>query len=165
MRIKYTKELLEPIVASSCTMAEVLRKLDLNHQAGGNYRLVSSKIRAFGLSTDHFSGQAWSRGVTRSFMPRQPDHEVFIENCPRCPNGPRLIKRLLLLGWSYQCHRCETTEWLGEPLTLHLDHINGINNDNRLENLRLLCPNCHKQTETWGNRLRPSRTQEQARVK
>lgn len=47
------------------------------------------------------------------------------------------------------CAECGITEWQGKTLSLHLDHINGVNNDNRLENLRLLCPNCHSLTETY----------------
>jgi len=51
----------------------------------------------------------------------------------------------------YSCQICEApAEWQGEPITLQLDHINGVNNDHRLENLRFLCPNCHSQTTTWG---------------
>ena len=56
------------------------------------------------------------------------------------------------MGVPYACTTCGINEWQGKPLTLHLDHINGINNDNRIENLRLLCPNCHSQTETYGRR-------------
>ena len=61
------------------------------------------------------------------------------------------------MGVSYVCTICRINEWQGQPLTLHLDHINGINNDNRFENLRLLCPNCHSQTETYGRRASRAR--------
>ena len=62
----------------------------------------------------------------------------------------RLIKEEIL---EYKCALCGNTgEWQGQSLTLQLDHINGINNDNRLKNLRLLCPNCHSQTKTFSGR-------------
>ncbi|MNS30270.1 hypothetical protein D3C72_622960 [compost metagenome] len=149
---KYTKEILEPIVAASSNMAEVLRKLGLNDKAGGNYRFISGKLRAFGISTAHFTGALWSKGRKLGDKPRIQDEDLFVENCIHWLNGPRTKRRLVKLGWDNRCHRCGLTHWQGEPLTLHLDHINGINNDNRFENLRFLCPNCHQQTETWGNK-------------
>lgn len=65
-----------------------------------------------------------------------------------------IIKNKLL---PYMCDKCGISEWKGNSLSLHLDHINGINNDNRLDNLRFLCPNCHSQTDTYcgkANRLK-----------
>ncbi|MBX9580218.1 MAG: HNH endonuclease [Gemmataceae bacterium] len=53
------------------------------------------------------------------------------------------------MGRVSACTRCGISEWQGCPLSLHLDHVNGVNNDNRLENLRFLCPNCHSQTESY----------------
>jgi len=81
------------------------------------------------------------------------DETVFVENGPAL-KGPSLVKRLLSMGWRYECAWCEISEWRGKRLVLHLDHINGINNDHRLSNLRLLCPNCHSQTDTYCNRRR-----------
>ena len=82
-----------------------------------------------------------------------PNPAIFIENGPML-GGAKLPPRLLALGWSYRCEWCGISEWRGQPLVLHLDHINGINNDNRLENLRFLGPNCHSQTDTYCTRAR-----------
>ena len=84
---------------------------------------------------------------------RLSDEQVFIENSPLY-FGRSLLPRLMDLGWPYACAWCGISEWQGKPLVLHLDHANGIHNDNRLVNLRLLCPNCHSQTETYSNRRR-----------
>lgn len=68
--------------------------------------------------------------------------------------APRNIKRRLVCEGLLEnrCSECGLDSWLGEPLTIQIDHINGIRNDHRLENLRMLCPNCHSQTETYGRR-------------
>lgn len=151
MRNRYTKELLQPIVESSTSVAEVLRKLGLK-QAGGTQRLINSKIRSLSLDTSHFTGSTWAKGKKFGPKPKVSNEELFVENCSYAFNGPRVTKRLIRLGWEHKCSTCSLTEWLSKPIALHVDHINGINNDNRLENLRFLCPNCHQQTPTWGNK-------------
>lgn len=156
---KYTKELLEPIVRESITLAEVLQKLGLG-KTGGNRRNINSQIKKLGISTQHFVGVSWAKGQTASSNPAiwrnrakntYPDEEVFVE-CSTYNGGPKLTKRLIQKGWDYKCNECGIDRWRDQPLVLHLDHINGVHDDNRLENLRFLCPNCHQQTENWGNK-------------
>lgn len=80
-------------------------------------------------------------------------NDILVENATyiwRKHIKSRLFEAGLLENRCYECG-IEPT-WNGKPLTLHLDHINGVNNDNRLENLRLLCPNCHSQTHTYAGR-------------
>jgi hypothetical protein len=87
---------------------------------------------------------------------RLSNDEAFVANSSVCTGQlRRMILREGLL--EYHCAICGISKWLGQPLTLQLDHVNGIGNDARLENLRFLCPNCHSQTDTWGAKKgRPS---------
>jgi hypothetical protein len=164
-RNAYTREFLEPIVNRSFSIAQVLKELGLK-PTGGNYRHITSRIRLCGVSTDHFRGMGWCPGETASThatvaqiasAKRVPDAKVFVENSP-VYHGPRLIRRLRRLGWEYKCGECGLTQWRGKTITLHLHHVNGIHNDNRFENLQLLCPNCHVQTSTYSGRNRQPQT-------
>lgn len=152
-------ELLATIVRESTSFAHVLTKLDLPTQ-GRTHRELTRRVRALGLDTSHFTGRGWSRGrtvethasvarVTR--LRTRPDSEVFVENSPEI-RGEALRRRLLARGWTYACAICGISEWQGKRLSLQLDHINGINNDNRLLKVRLLCPNWHSQTPTYCRR-------------
>lgn len=123
--------------------------------------MINNRIRVLGLSVAHFTGSNWSKGLTAetsevismaASKKKVSDEDFFIENCPYNFNGPRVRKRLIALGWDYKCTTCGLDKWLGKAITLHVDHINGVCNDNGLTNLRFLCPNCHQQTETWGNK-------------
>jgi hypothetical protein len=150
-------------VRGSTSIAEVFDKLGLPRY-GGTYRVLVKRIAELGIDTSHLRGHGWARGETKESHPAVArvaaklalaDADVFVENSPFYGGKP-LTPRLLRLGWKYECKWCGLSEWRGQPLVLHLDHINGIHNDNRFENLRFLCPNCHSQTETYGNRRRPS---------
>lgn len=153
---KYTKEFLSPVVKQSTNYTDLLTKLGLKI-TGGTHRLITMRVKEYGINTSHFTGQGWSRGKTRNtdervknqgLKTRTPDNLVF---CERSGFGTsRLYKRLLELGWKAECSECKINEWLSKPLRLHVDHKNGNHSDNRLENLRFLCPNCHQQTDTWG---------------
>jgi Zn finger protein HypA/HybF involved in hydrogenase expression len=101
------------------------------------------------FSDDSKNKMLWSKGKTLLNC----DQEVFVEKSIRTREWTRtIILRDKLI--EYKCKECGIDEWRGKPLNLELDHINGINNDNRLENLRFLCLNCHSQTETYRGRNR-----------
>jgi hypothetical protein len=155
------KDILGTLVQQSTSVIEVLAKLALPTQ-GRAHRELTKRIRHLGLDISHFAGKAWARGKTHKTSTgvarsrdaiRNRDEEVFIENGPHI-GGPKLTKRLLARGWTYACAWCGINAWRGESLVLHLDRVNGIHNDNRLTNLRWLCPNCHSQTSTYANRRR-----------
>ncbi len=131
-------------VATSLTASETLRKLGLNPY-GGNHKHLLIRIRRLGLSTAHWKPN--HRKTTRRAM--RPLSEILIENSNYGSSNDlkgRLLAASLL---EYKCATCGINEWLGSNLRLHLDHTNGVNTDNRLNNLRLLCPNCHSQTPTY----------------
>ena len=103
---------------------------------------MKKRCKELDISTDHFgfksSGNPNGGGIKYS------DEEVFIKNSPIANNNSlkrRIINNKLI---TYKCSNCGNLgEWQGKELSLHLHHINGDHNDNRLENLTFLCPNCH----------------------
>lgn len=113
------------------------------YDRGHSYRECRDQFR--------FSSASWTKAVDRGELTARarawPIARILAEAKSR-----RNVKVRLLEGGLLQnsCSTCGISEWCGRPLICHLDHINGVNNDNRLENLRMLCPNCHSQTETYG---------------
>lgn len=85
---------------------------------------------------------------SRKGVMKYKEEEIFSLN----GKATHALKKLFLTKAKYECTECKTSYWNGKPITLELDHINGNNRDNRLENLRLLCPNCHSQTHTYKNK-------------
>jgi hypothetical protein len=100
-----------------------------------------------------FSSAAWFKAVQRAEIKSRPLGKplqtLLLTGKSRYNIKHRLIRAGLLEN---RCQECNLTEWRGKPLMAHIDHINGIKDDHRLENLRMLCPNCHSQTETYGGR-------------
>jgi 5-methylcytosine-specific restriction endonuclease McrA len=94
---------------------------------------------------------AAARGVVNTRPQAMPIAQLLLGPRNRSHVKSRLVRLGLLLE---ACAICSATEWLGRPLSLELHHINGDGKDNRLENLQLLCPNCHSQTDSWGGRNR-----------
>lgn len=156
---KYTKEWLEELVVDAYSYAEVLRRAG-RKQAGGNQSHLKGLLEEFEIDISHFTGQNWNKGKTAKDDPRiytkckgEVDfNKHFIENSSTDRQTIRryIIKYGLI---EYKCAVCENPgEWRGESLALDLDHINGVSNDHRLENLRYLCPNCHALTPTYRGR-------------
>ena len=120
--------------------------------AGGNYSVISKYIKKYNIDISHFETikERNDRIGFRTLQKKLSD--VLTENSyfSRSQLCKRLISEKLL---EYKCQKCNNNgEWMDKKITLQLDHINGINNDNRLENLRFLCPNCHSQTETYAGK-------------
>lgn len=131
-------------VRESETWSELLRKCGYKHPT--NRVTVKKRVEKENLDTSHFKGCAWLKGKTRKN--RIKLEKIMVEDSGYKSNDlkKRLIKKKIL---EEKCSMCDLSEWLGKPITLEMDHINGNNRDHRLENLRLLCCNCHSFTETY----------------
>lgn len=128
-------------------MAGVLRLLGLR-QSGGSQHHISKRIKLYGIDTSHFKGQHWKSGQPG---PKLAPEEVF-KRYARV-SGAMLKRALIESGVRHECAKCRVgPEWLGGSLTLEVDHIDGDNYNQAKDNLRLLCPNCHSQTETYCGR-------------
>lgn len=148
---KWTDEQFKEAVESEESIAGVLRRLNLT-PAGSNYGLAHRYIESLGLDTSHFTGQAHLKGKNNDWSVATPLIEILVENSTYT-NTSYLKHRLVRGGLlRYACGICGISEWLGQRLALPMDHINGVRTDNRLENLRLLCSNCHSQTPTFAGR-------------
>ena len=149
-----TDEEVRAAFARARSVADLLRLLGLVPR-GDNYRVIKRRLSELGLDARDLRGRSWARGAA---APRVPIDELLVHGRP-C-SGSHLARRLIEEGLlTRSCASCGLTEWLGQPIPLELDHKNGDHDDNRLENLRLLCPNCHALTNTYrGRNIRRRRT-------
>lgn len=145
-----TDEQFVKLIKNSTNISEVLFKL--GYSVKGNswgFSQVRKRMDDLNIDASEFKGK--SAAIEKTKQASLTSEMLLRENCKHNRNCLRrfIIKNKLL---PYRCAICGALEWNGKTLSLELDHINGINNDNRLENLRFLCPNCHSQTTTYGSR-------------
>ena len=136
------------LVKSSLNTSEVLFKLGYTTKGNSwGYSQVKKRMLDTNLSTKDFRGKSALAETHKSIEPEK----LFCKNSKHTRSTLRkqiIVSKLL----PYKCEICGAVEWNNKTLSLELDHINGENNDNRIENLRFLCPNCHSQTSTYGSR-------------
>lgn len=138
---QYSKQELKDIVDNSKSLAEVLRKLGYSTTSGSNSTTLKSRLKEFNIDISHFS---YKKPIERN------EENVFID----CSTASQATLRRWYKKGEYTPYICaicgQEPIWQGKELTLILDHINGHNHDNRLENLRWVCPNCNQQLDTTG---------------
>lgn len=149
------KEQLQKLLTESSSLAEVISKLSLAI-CGAQYKNLSKRIKEDTLDISHFSNLRFTKKAIAIQM--LPDEIIFCENSTVTRNCVKnRIKKEKIMP--YECKKCSNNgTWQNEKLSLQLEHINGIRNDNRVENLCWLCPNCHSQTSTFaGKNIKMSR--------
>jgi 5-methylcytosine-specific restriction endonuclease McrA len=149
-RPKFTRDQLVAAIDGATSIRQVLIRLDVAPY-GGNYGVLRRALHRYNIDTPQFTGRGWSRG--KHLSPRKP-LTAYLDNA--APIQSYKLKRRLLRERLFErcCAGCGLTHWQAVPIPLELDHINGNNQDNRLENLRLLCPNCHALTPTYRSKRR-----------
>lgn len=143
----YTREELEKVIRESTSLREVLIKLEMSPK-GSSYKRMRNILSDLKIDTAHFLG--FNRKVGRTVKKLKLE-DIFDNTVKIASNS--LKRKLLKLGlMEYRCIICGISEYNNEYLSLHLDHVDGNSENNAFDNLRLLCPNCHSQTDTFAGR-------------
>jgi hypothetical protein len=141
---KYSKENFEKAIKNANSIKDALRNLNLR-AAGGNYKIFHKYVKIYNIDTSHFISREIQNKIllVNAFSKKISLSEILVENSNY--NRSSLKNRLYNEGLKERkCELCgQGEEWKGKKMSLILDHINGVHDDNRIENLRIVCPNCN----------------------
>lgn len=152
MRYNWNKEVIEKAVIGSDCYSDVLVKMGIPVQ-GNNSKTLKEKIKEFNIDISHFTFKnQYKKGLSNFKYIKVLNYIGTNKYIHTGKLKYKLIKEGLK---DNKCEICGITEWAGKPIVCQLHHINGNNKDNRLENLQILCPNCHSQTDNYcGNSIK-----------
>lgn len=136
---EYTDENVITNASKVTSIAGLLKSLNLKC-AGGNYAHMKKTIQRLKIDTSHWTGKGWSKDKQL----KEWQNYSRIERLK-----PHLLKKR-----GHKCENCKKSKWMGKDIPLEVDHVNGDRTDNRENNLKLLCCNCHALTPTWRNKKR-----------
>lgn len=151
------KEKLQELLDNSISIGEILESLEISKKSSGSYTYLMKRIKNDNLDLTKFkenkkNNHPYKKMLKANKLKELTNEELFTDTKHSCNSSikRRIIRDNLI---EYKCCECGICDsWNNKPISLQLDHINGINTDNRLENLRFLCPNCHSQTSTFGSK-------------
>ncbi len=133
----YTDEDIIKFAAEVFSMAQLLAKLGIK-PVGGNYATMKKRLQRLELECEHWTGKAWNRGE------RLKDWNNYAR--------PSSVKKHIILDRGHSCEDCGNSTWKDKPIPLEIHHVDGNKTNNNLENLQLLCCNCHALTPNWRNK-------------
>lgn len=148
IKYKYTRDILESAVKRSKSYVGAMRLLGMKI-SGGNHSHLKRQVEKFGISVSHFESpekHLRDAAAKLAVASRLSPEEVFNSSREYRIKGKVLTRALLASGREYQCAECGVKEqYNNKPIVLEVDHMDGNWKNNKKENLRFLCPNCHSQ--------------------
>ena len=145
-KIEIDKETIQDAVIQSKSIRNVLLILGLNISSGGSYRVLYRLIKEYNIDTSHFTGMLWSKGTQVALKVPLEDYLSNKKKIQSWKLRNRLLREFI---FPHECSVCHNTTWNDKPIPIELDHKDGNKYNNNLDNLRLICPNCHAQTHNY----------------
>lgn len=150
---KYDKDLLIKYATESISISDLCRKMGIIRPAGGSYELIKNRCKEYNIDTSHFLGKSSFAGKRNpNYKNRLKPSEILINGHKYRISHKKLKRALLECGVEYSCKECTISTWNGKEITLDIDHIDGDWSNCEKDNLRFLCPNCHRQTKNFGSK-------------
>lgn len=161
-KVRFTKDELASFIKESYTIADVCRKCGWKPQ-GANYKTIHRFIEENNIDVSHFTGQRTNIGNVLNKHNEKNIEDLFKT---KSYSSSTLLKKKIIENnlKEYKCEKCGITEYNHLPITLQLHHINGINTDNRLDNLMFLCPNCHSQTDNYSGKKNNKHVEKKCKI-
>ena len=149
MNRKYNKENLQEVANKCFSFRQMIIEFGLK-ETGGNYTNIQSRCKEFNVNTSHFFGQGWNNKLHPSYSKNGKPLNDFFAKGDKKLSSSRVKSRLINNDLrDYRCEKCGISDWMGGRIVIELHHVNGDPTDNRLDNIQLLCPNCHSQTHNY----------------
>lgn len=156
--MKHSLEEFSKIVKDSRSVSQALKTLGLT-PSGNAYRVFHKNVKEHNIDISHFSGQGWLKGTVGVHKSNRkiPLDEILQGLHPDYQSHKLKLRLFSERIFDRCCQKCHLTEWLGEPIPLELEHNDGDCTNNKLDNLSILCPNCHAQTATYAGKNKGKR--------